>query len=219
MRISQIDLETLMSLSFEKKWEISCSGIEDEGKSADVALLLGGRPVRACERALAAAKLYHEGRVETIIPSGGVLWDYQGEQLSEAEIMARVLREEGIPEDVIVLENEARTTVENMIYGTLQIVRKRRKLVNRVIIVTSISHMKRSLALAKALLPRGTEISPYPSYPEVDTNEWLGMEENQKLLNDGIRLLKNLIDRGDVEDLELDFDGTLFDTCDTEERE
>ena len=157
MKLSEIDKEALMALSDEQKWNIACGGVRDDGESAETALLLGGRPARAVERALAAARLYQEGRVNVIVASGGVEWDYQGERISEARLMDRILRREGVPEEAIILENEARTTIENMIYGTLQISRRYDNFLDRVIIVTSVSHMKRSLALAKALLPRNID--------------------------------------------------------------
>ncbi len=204
MKLSEVDQKSLMILSYEQKWHINCSGIKDDGNCAEVALLLGGRPARAVERALAAAQLYREGRVRTIIPSGGVEWEYQGECISEARLMERVLLEEGVPEEAIVLENEARTTIENMIYGTLQISRRYENFVDNVIIVTSNYHMKRSLALAKALLPKKIKISAYPSFPGVEKEEWLETEENRKFLDDGIRLLKELVDEGVVEDADIE---------------
>ena len=123
MKMSELTPEVVQRLTPEQKWEICCSGIRDEGESAETALLLGSRPDRAVERALAAAELYRQGRVRTVIPTGGPKWEYRGEQLSEAEIMSLVLRENGVPDEAIVPENEARTTAENMICGTLQMLR------------------------------------------------------------------------------------------------
>jgi len=204
MKMSEVSLDTLMALPDEQKWNICCSGVKDDGDSAEVALLLGSKPERAVERALAAAKLYRDGRVGTIIPSGGVKWDYQGECLSEAEIMARVLRENGVPDEAIVLENEARTTVENMICGMLQIYRKYKRFTDGIIIVTSVSHMKRSLALAKLILPQGIKASAYPSYPKRNRDEWLREEENQVHIRDSLRLLKEVVDKGEAEDMEIE---------------
>ena len=57
MKMSELTPEILQRLSWEQKWNICCSGIRDEGKTAEVALLLGSTPDKAVERALAAAKL------------------------------------------------------------------------------------------------------------------------------------------------------------------
>lgn len=189
----------------EQKWDFNCGGICDGGEWGEVALLLGTRPDGAAERALAAAQLYREGRVKYIVPSGGVKWEYQGEMISEADFMTRILLREGVPQEAIIIENEARTTRENMIYGTLQINRKTKfHTVDKVIIVTTVSHMKRSLALARAFLPRKVAISAYPSYPDLPREEWLKCEENVKLLDSAISLIKDLVDYRVVEDMEID---------------
>ncbi len=203
MMLSEISLDTLLSLPYARKWEISCSGIQDDGCTSDTALLLGGRPVRAIERAGAAADLYHAGRVKRIIPTGGVIWDYQGKLLTEAELMTRVLLSRKVPFDAIIMENEARTTRENMVYGVLQMVRKFERLPDLVTIVTSVTHMKRSFLLAETLLPRKIGIHMYPSYPDLPKEQWLEDPANRKLLDDGLRLLQELVDRKDVRDIEI----------------
>ena len=202
MKLSEITREDIAQMPFEKKYDFICGGIVDEGKSAPVAILLGGNPNNALPRALAAAELYRSGRVPYIVPSGGVEWDFGGETLSEACFMKRVLIENGVPEEAIILENEARTTKENMIYGTLQINRKLKfEKVEHVIIVTSRSHMKRSIALAKAFLPRRVTVSAYPANHEAtiaglneSTGEWIAKE---------LDLLKGLVNSGLVEDMEI----------------
>ena len=204
MKLSEISREQLMAMTDDQKWECNCGGIVDEGRSAEVAILLGGRPLRAVERALAAAELYRQGRVKYIVPSGGVRWEYEGEELSECELMSRVLTEHGVPAEAIIPENEATTTKENMIYATLRINRKTHLLGDgHVIIVTSETHMKRSLALARALLPRKFTVSAYPSYPAESRDEWLAIPENRKLLDKSILLMKDLVDNGIVEDMEV----------------
>ena len=200
-KLSEIPLERLLSLSWEEKWEICCGGVRDEDESAEVALLLGSLPERAVERALAAAKLYHAGRAGLIIPTGGPLWEYEGRHLTEAQIMQRVLLTEGVPPSAIVPEDEARTTEENMIYGALQMYRTFQRIPDSVIIVTSVTHMKRSIALARALLPRKIRVSMYPAYPLTDHETWMRQEENRKHLDSSLRFHKALVDRGDVEDI------------------
>ena len=206
MKVSNINLEMLKEMTPEQKWEFVCGDIKDEGKSGQVAILLGCWPEGAIERAKAAAELYHAGRVEYIVASGGVKWEYKGEQISEADLMARVMIENGVPEDVILLEKEARKTVENMICSTLVINRTLQlPNVENVIIVTTVTHMQRSLALAKALLPRKFKISGYPSYPEVSVEEWISVKENQDILDICITLLKGLVDSGIIEDMDVEW--------------
>lgn len=204
MKLSEVSLDELYDLSWERKWHILCDGVRDEGTSAQIALLLGSKPDWAAERALAAAQLYREGRVQKIIPTGGVLWDYEGERLTEAEIMTRVLATEGVPATAIIQENEARTTEENMIYGILQMYRHCPHIPESVIIVTMQTHMKRSMALAKALLPRKIKLSMYPSYPAVSHEAWMNDETHQSHLNSELRYYRKRIEQGDVDDLEFE---------------
>ena len=204
MKITEAKKETLMALSAREKYDFVCGDIRDDGMSAPVALLLGGNPNNARNRALAAAELYRAGRVPYIIPSGGVKWDIDGEQISESHFMKRILMENGVPEEAIILENQATTTVENMIFGTLQIYRKLKfKNAPHVIIVTSEAHMKRSMALAKAIMPRALTFSAYPAFHNAPTDEWFESEANLKALDTEVRLLKDLADSGLIEDFEI----------------
>ena len=70
-------------------------------------ILRGGRASRTLEaRVRHAARLYDEGRVGLIIVTGGL-----GEHPpAEAEIMARILLEQGVPEDAILNEDRALNT-------------------------------------------------------------------------------------------------------------
>ena len=204
MKITEVKKETLMALSPREKYDFICGDICDNGMSAPVALLLGGNPNNARNRALAAAELYRAGRVPYIIPSGGVKWDIDGEMISESHFMKRILMENGVPEEAIILENQATTTVENMIFGTLQIYRKLKfKNAPHVIIVTSEAHMKRSMALAKAIMPRALTLSAYTAFHNAPTDEWFESEANLKALDTEVRLLKDLADSGFIEDFEI----------------
>ena len=91
-----------------------------------------------------------------------------------------------------------------MMFGTLQIVRKlKMKTVDHVIIVTSEAHMKRSMALAKAIMPRALTFSAYPAFHNAPTDEWFESETNLKALDTEVRLLKDLADSGFIEDMEI----------------
>ena len=84
-----------------------------EGESARVAVVLGtqvladGGPSRTLrERTLHGARLYGGGRVEKVLVTGG-LGRYPP---TEAEVMARVLRGEGVPEEAVLVEDRATST-------------------------------------------------------------------------------------------------------------
>ena len=68
------------------------------------------------DRAVAFARAQQEktGRLPVLIPSGGKGED---EPLSEAEAMAAYLRTQGFPEQNILIENQSRTTRENMLFS------------------------------------------------------------------------------------------------------
>jgi len=70
-------------------------------------VLPGGRPSRTLEaRVQHATRLYHQGEVGLLIPTGGC-GDHPP---SEAEVMARILREEGLPEEAVLIEDRALNT-------------------------------------------------------------------------------------------------------------
>jgi uncharacterized SAM-binding protein YcdF (DUF218 family) len=70
-------------------------------------VLPGGKPSRTLDaRVRHAARLYAAGRVDRILVTGGL----GKHPPSEAEVMARILREEGVPEGAVLLEDEAEST-------------------------------------------------------------------------------------------------------------
>ncbi|MCS1351733.1 YdcF family protein [Mechercharimyces sp. CAU 1602] len=82
----------------------------------DVAIVLGaalweGKPSPALEERLQMAlQLYKEKRVDVLLLSGGVGDD----GISEAEGMKQYLVEEGVPVGALLLEEQARSTEENL---------------------------------------------------------------------------------------------------------
>ncbi len=70
-------------------------------------VLPGGRPSRTLDaRVRHAARLHAGGRIDRLVVTGGV----GRHPPSEAEVMARILREEGVPKDAVGLEDEAEST-------------------------------------------------------------------------------------------------------------
>jgi uncharacterized SAM-binding protein YcdF (DUF218 family) len=116
----------------------------DEG--VEVAVVLGtevlpdGRPSRTLEaRVRHAAGLYARGRVGMLIPTGGL-----GKRPpAEAEVMGRVLREMGVPDDAVVPEDRALNTWDSarLVAGMAE------KLgVKGVLVVTDPLHCVRAVA-------------------------------------------------------------------------
>ena len=73
-------------------------------------VLSGARPSGTlAARARHAGRIYERGTLDLLIPTGGL----GKHPPSEAEIIARILRKEGVPEDAIVLEDAATSTWES----------------------------------------------------------------------------------------------------------
>lgn len=204
MLLSETGKEELKALSVEKKTKLVYGDYADDGLKGDAVLLLGGNPDVIPDRSQAAAELFSVGRAPYIVPSGGVLWDTGRGRLSEAELMTLLLKEAGVPESAIIVENEARTTQENMIYGTLQLQRALNfRAVDRVIVVTSAFHLRRSVALAKLYLPRKVKISGYPgSCLEGSREHWFEDKTYSERVENELMLLKDLVDEGQIDDIE-----------------
>ena len=195
MRMFDMDIEALLSMEYEEKLRLILEGASDRGRSCKYALLLGTIPKEAILRAAFAAELYHKGRVSYIIPSGGVKHEYDGREISECDLMTEVLIERGVPSSAIIRENSAETTRENMIYGGLLLNRETRLCgVDELMIVTSLWHMRRSLAIAKGFLPRKIEPIPAPAPLPCSVEEWLSTDENRERVDNEIRFFKNLVE-------------------------
>ena len=113
----------------------------DKQPVCDVIVLLGGgmsAPARegdlpemsgAADRVWHAARLWHAGKAKYIIASG----------FAERNSSAVLLKDLGVPESSLIIESEAVDTVGNGIY-TRKLM-DRMKLGERVLLVTSASHM------------------------------------------------------------------------------
>lgn len=204
MKLSQLNDSMLADLSTEQVTSIVFGSLKDDGLSGIAAILLGGKPLVLRERAQTAAKLYHDGRVPCIIPTGGVQWETELGLISEADYMAHLLKEYKVPDDAILLENQAKTTRENMIYGTLLLEKTfhpRGKY--RLYIVSSPAHLRRALALAQLYLPRNALISGCPAQSNKGAaDNWTLDDEQVARVYRELGLIKKTIDHGDMEDIE-----------------
>jgi len=89
-----------------------CEGDERMAVVLGAQVLRGGRASRTLEaRVRHAADLYASGELDLIIPTGGL-----GEHgPSEAEVMARILRAAGVPDEAMLLEDRAVSTWDSAI--------------------------------------------------------------------------------------------------------
>ena len=205
MRLSEIGRDELDGLPVAAKTRIVFGGVRDSRGRADAALVLGcGSPREMTERADAAATLLRAGRVRLLVPTGGVRHPTEFGEITEAEYMERRLRERGVPEDAILFENEARTTIENMIYGTLALERVGTQ--GRpfsAFVVTSAWHMRRSMALAKSYLPRTARVLSRSSRrpAEVVATWFLDEGETRRYVEREVRQLREFAAVGAIPDI------------------
>ncbi len=107
-------------------------------------VLPGGRPSKTLTaRSRHAARLYTEGEAALVIPTGGV----GKHPPSEAEVMARILRNARVPEEDILLEREARSTWESARLVTKMLTARR---IWSVVLVTDPLHCVRTLGAFRA---------------------------------------------------------------------
>lgn len=117
----------------------------------------------AGDRLLYAAWLYHQGAAQTLLLTGGRL---PGNTSYEAENMALILEMLGVPRAAMWLENEARNTYENGVYSKAMLDAAG---VETIILVTSATHMPRSVAIFEKL---GLTVLPAPTDYEVQAPDW-----------------------------------------------
>ncbi|WP_164491802.1 YdcF family protein [Staphylospora marina] len=122
------------------------------------AALWDGTPSPALvERLNLAADLYHRGKVQSLIVSGGL----GNDGITEAEAMKRFLTDRGVPADRIIKEDRSSNTKENLLYSARIIQEKKW---TRITLITHDYHMHRALNYA---LQAGLSPTPSPAHSEV----------------------------------------------------
>lgn len=124
--------------------------MRNSGGRFDAILLLGlelgenDEPAQElCIRVKAAVDAYRALPGVKIIACGGIT---EGHRRSEAEVMAQLLMQAGVPQEDILLENESQTTIENFINAARMLGDAKGK---RVLVVTSDYHVRRSVLTAR----------------------------------------------------------------------
>lgn len=100
-------------------------------------------------RALTCAELYHEGLAPVILFTG-----YGHHVLSAAEAMADLATAEGVPEAAIILETEARSTIQNAAFSLPLLPPN----TERVILVSDPFHFYRSKLIFRSIAPFETDV-------------------------------------------------------------
>ena len=135
------------------EWGVSIAAVllagnRDSAQKADAIVVLGaaqyaGRPSPVLEARLDhAIRLYRRGIAPRLIVTGGKA---NGDITSEAETSARYARNHGVPASAIILEDESRSTTEQM-HSVARIARTRQY--TSVVLVSDRFHMLRLLLTA-----------------------------------------------------------------------
>jgi uncharacterized SAM-binding protein YcdF (DUF218 family) len=111
----------------------------------------------AVDRIDRAEALYLAGRAPRILLSGSAL---EG-KVSEAQIVARLLRQRGIPDAALILENDSRNTYENARFTDITM---RGQKLKSALLVTSALHMPRALG---SLEKRGIQVTAAGGAPQI----------------------------------------------------
>lgn len=133
-------------------WQVYSAGRTDQSSSVDAIVVMGaaqydGRPSpQLAARLDHVAELWPEGFAETIVVTGG---NQPGDRFTEAEASARYLVERGVPESVIVLENEGSTSFESLDRVAQLLAQRTGAGNNSVLIVTDPFHTLRSRLIAE----------------------------------------------------------------------
>jgi uncharacterized SAM-binding protein YcdF (DUF218 family) len=148
-----------------------------EVRADAIVVLGGGTRMRAYPRAIAevneagdrllyAARLYREGVAPYLLLSGGRAAISGTAPVPEAETMAELLVEIGVPREALWLESSSRNTHENAVEA-LSILKQRG--VERIVLVTSASHMPRSMAV---FAQTGLEVIPAAADFQAVQEDW-----------------------------------------------
>ncbi len=207
MFLSQVKKEDIKNLTFEEKTRILFDTVYDnnDGK-APLAIVLGCSYIPYMdERADGAIELYKSGRVEKLMPTGTVIAALLPEKrITEAEYIAEYMIKRGVKKEDIILENNATTTIENMICSQLEI--------NRyygngttcdVFIVSSPLHLRRSKMIADLYLPKNIKKYLYPCPTDRHSRDnWMNFPESIEQVNDEISMMWVMIATGQADDIE-----------------
>ena len=157
IKISQLDPQELTDLQMT---ELLYKGLEDDNENGDLIFVPGSN--KSVEYRLPKAiQLYNEGRAKKILFSGGVTWE--GTNLSEAHLLKQKAIEHGVIEEDILVEDISLHTKENVL-ASLLILDRAFYLHNikRILVVTTMYHMRRFHLTLKTYMPHWIEYSWCP---------------------------------------------------------
>ena len=178
------------------------SGLEYGGQTADFILVPGSLKAYVYRCPL-AVNLYRTGKSGEIILCGGKKRTFpDGENCTECEKMATVLKRMKIPDEDIFLENKSQTTYENFV-NAKKITDDYFETVNGIILVTTAYHLRRAKKLAERIFH--CEIYPCPAdFGSARRENWQKTEKGRKTVLDECLKFGYYIKKGLIDDFEIE---------------
>ena len=119
--------------------------------------------------------------------------------------MRRAAMESGVAEEHILMENASQNTVENILFamGVLQQAFGLNN-VHNILLVTTTYHMRRSLAIARHLLPKHINVIPCPADDNnTKRNNWMNTSAGtSRAKGEALKIISFVIN-GDIPDFEV----------------
>ena len=195
---------------------------EYNGETAPCALVLGSTKAHIY-RLPKAVELYKAGKVSKILLSGGAKWEFPSDddfsaaegfpgcaacpegKMSEADRMQFTALKMGVSPEDLLLDNLSMTTIENMVCSMVTLEQSVRLYnIQELILVTTSYHMRRSLGLARMLLPKWIRIIPCIAEDRnTRRDNWWKTEVGTKRVYTEIELMIHYIKKGIMDDFEI----------------
>lgn len=175
--------------------------VEDVEPEGDVGLVFGtwGEWGESLE---IAAELYKSGRVAKLVVSSGV---NPTNGVNEADLMARDLASLGVPQEVILLENQSTNTLENVVFS-LDVIDREVGLetIHSIVAVAKNFHARRALMTLRRHVPKSMKIkvAAYISlkYP-FTKDDWHETDAGRHRVLEEMNKIKTYLDKGDIAEL------------------
>lgn len=178
--------------------------LDYENQHLNVAIILGSSKAHLYRVPYAVTE-YKNGRIDKIIVSGGNVLSNEKGSL-ETEVMKSTAIEMGVSERDIIVEDQAKTTLENMMFS--REIMKKQNLLQKGIsigIVTTAFHMRRRIKIAeRAFVKDGVNIIPLPGQDNSSRRDtWYKSEKGRKIAVGELKKIIDYVRQGIIDDFEV----------------
>lgn len=164
--------------------------LEDEPVCAELIFVFGGKNP---QRALRAAELYKAGLAPRILVTGGFSRAL-GEV--EADFLVGIMKQEGVPPEVVLREDRSANTEENVVMGREVLAKAGLLAMNRVLLVSAPSHMRRARMVFEHYFPGVQSICCPDRRDQPGRDNWWMSEEGRQMVFRELEKVRSLQHRG-----------------------